>query len=143
MLSICWCFSHETFAVSWYSNSLAFQISNQNHHDQTGSHYQLLKFFYPINRQFDWKKYHVTYMEPLTCTKWGLNNSNRLFWEIRTDTNFTTQNTCIHNNKYTSSMNRISSALNLNCMKLLQEMEEEWWFERNMTRCVNIKGSRG
>ena len=39
---------------------------------------------------------------------WGLNNSHRLFWEGRTDTNYTTYNTWLHDNKYASGKNRVS-----------------------------------
>ena len=43
-----------------------------------------------------------------TPTIWGLNNSHKLLWEVRTDANYTIQNTSIHGNKYTSGKNRVS-----------------------------------
>ena len=61
---------------------------------------------HPNNRQFTWKKYHTTYLE--TPTPWRLNNRHGLFWEGRKDANCTTQNTWIHDNKYTSDKNRVS-----------------------------------
>jgi hypothetical protein len=57
---------------------------------------------------------------------WRLNNLQRLFWEGRIDANYTTQNTRIRDNKYTSGKNRVSLTIT--------EMAEEWWFELNMTR---------
>ena len=39
---------------------------------------------------------------------WELNNSHGLLWEGRTDTNYTTQNTWIHDKKYTSGKNSLS-----------------------------------
>ena len=47
-------------------------------------------------------------MEIPTRTIWGLNNSHGLFWEGRTDANYTAQNIWIHDNKYISSKNRVS-----------------------------------
>ena len=42
-----------------------------------------------------------------TSTVRGMNNSHGLFWEGRTDTNFTTQNTWLYGNKYTSDKNSL------------------------------------
>ena len=79
-------------------------------------------------------------MEPLTI--WRLNDSHGLFWEGRIDANYTTQNTWIHDNKYTSGKNRVSLTISSNLMKIFPQMAEEWWFELNMTWCVTFTGSR-
>ena len=89
------------------------------------------------NRQFAWKKYHET------PTIWGLSNSNKLFWEGRRDANFTTQNTWIDDNKYTSGKNRVSQTITSNCMKILKEIAEKLWFEPNMTWRVALHGFPG
>ena len=67
-----------------------------------------------------------------THTIWGLNNSHGLFWEGRTDAYYNTQNTWIHDDKYTRGKNRVSQTITSNCMKIFQEMAKEWWFELNM-----------
>ena len=53
-----------------------------------------------------------TYLE--TPTIWGLNISCELFWEGRRDANYTTQNTWIHDNKYTSGKNKVSLTITSN-----------------------------
>ena len=56
--------------------------------------------------------------------------------------NYTTQNTQIRDNKYTSGKNRVSLTITSNIMKLFQEMAEEWRFEQNMTWRMTFSGSR-
>ena len=53
-----------------------------------------------------------------TPTIWLLNNSQGLFWEGRIDANYTTQNTWIHDNKYTSGKNRVSLTITSNLIKI-------------------------
>jgi hypothetical protein len=130
------CFSHETCAVFRYSDWLAyFEISNQNHHRQTGYNYNIL--FQIIDNllgrnttRFTWKL--IQYGNWIT--------HNGLFWEGTTDTNYTTQNRWICDNRYISGKNRISQTITSSCMKIFQKMVEEWWFELNMTWCVAVHG---
>ena len=94
MLSIRGYFSRETFTVFQYSDSLAyFEISNQKHHRQTSYKYNILT---QIIDNLLARNSNNSYME--TPTIWGLNNSQGLIWEDRTDANYTTQNKWIHEN---------------------------------------------
>ena len=85
MLSIRGWISRETFAVFQYSDSLAyFEISNPNHHCQTGYNYNILTWI--IKNLLGRNTMRLTW-------KHLLNNSHRLFWEGRTNAYYTTQNT--------------------------------------------------
>jgi len=69
--------------VFWFSNSLAsFEISNQNHHHQTGYNCNVLTRI--INNLFG----RNTMRLHGTPKIWGLNNSHGLFWDGRTDANY-------------------------------------------------------
>ena len=70
-----------------------------------------------------------------TPTIWGLNNSHGLFWEDRTDA---TQNTWIHDNKYTNGKNRNSN----NHFKLYENIPRNGrgmviWTKYDMARNVH------
>jgi hypothetical protein len=75
-----------------------FEISNQNHHCQTGYNYFILTQI--IDNLLEINTKRLTW---LITTMWGMNNT-----EIILRGYFTTQNTWIDDIKYTSDKNRVS-----------------------------------